>query len=239
MSIMTVIYRAFPAEIDVPHSPKETTTVSAGGAVSLTAPLKIFGDPKLKEPTYDFEFWDANATLIVSPTAAFNAPADNSNFEASAWYFPEGGGGPSGTGVVTYAFSLNQHKIVTGKTPIASVTPGSAWAGGQSTTVSTTSSPNPVAITAANLIGGYGRFSQWLAFGGKASGRTLMVPAKGACLAIAFYSIPQPDPCKPIRTQLDNLNPSDFPTPEAFRKAQQALIAQLLKCERQYGELPE
>lgn len=235
MSIMTLSFRLFPTGNLVPNTPSGTIHVPSGGAVTLTAPALVFGQGS-PEPSYAFAFWDADDSAITTEVATFNAPSDNSDFDAFAWYFLRGGGG--GSGITTYAFSLNKEEVIAGKTPIASVTPSGAWTGPPSTTVSTTTSANPVVITAASLIGGFGRFASWLQFGnGSASGPTLTVPAQGASTAIAFYTVPQPDPCDGIRTQLDNLNPSDYPNPGAYERAVQALLRELIACEKQYGEL--
>ena len=47
----------------------------------------------------------------------------------------------------------------------------------------------------------------------------------------------QPDPCQPLRDQLDNIYPSDYPNPAVGKLAIQRLGRQLIACERQHGEL--
>ena len=113
---------------------------------------------------------------------------------ATAWYLQVGGPGGGGFGVSTYAFS-NELDLVLPVTPIASVTPASAWAGGNATDVATTSA---VQITAKNTVPGTppgGSFDQWFQFGnGVPAGHVLSVPAKGSSLAIASYAVPdKPD----------------------------------------------
>jgi hypothetical protein len=137
--------------------------------------------------------------------------------------------------VTTVAFSTDRDEVIA-DTPIASVTPSGAWAGPPSTIVSTTTSADPVVITARALIDGFGEFASWLTFGGNASGRTLTVLAQASALAIVSYGIPQPDPCADLRVTRDGLNPGDFPSREAFERALAAANRRLHECERQHGE---
>jgi hypothetical protein len=106
--------------------------------------------------------------------------------------------------------------------------------------VSTTASSQPVTITAAKLIAGAGRFGSWLQLSGDGtvSGATLTVPAGGSSVAVAFYSIPVPDPCQPIRDQLAYLSPQDFATLTEYDRAAAYFQRQLKECEQKYGELP-
>jgi hypothetical protein len=205
--------------------------VAKATTVSLSAPT-IFYEAALK---YSFMFWDADASVGSTPALTFKTPNDDSTFAVDAWFI-ESNGGNGSPGVTTWAFSLNQDKTVS-NTPIASVTPSGAWSGSPSTTVSTTSSSSPVAITASSLIAGDGVFNSWLQFGtGSISKNVLTVPAKGSSLAIAFFGIPVPDPCLSIRNQLANLNPSDFPNLAAYKAALMALGKELQICEEKWGE---
>jgi hypothetical protein len=233
-STMTLSFLVFPAGTPVPNMPSATIPgIQAGAAASVTAPAQVFQQGAA--PGFTFRFWNAAAAVMTTPTATCTAPTDNSNFSCSAWYF-EDVGGPKAL-VTTYAFSLNQNQVLAGKTPIAAVTPAGAWTGPPSTTVPTTTSA--VTITAAALIGGFGRFNSWRQFGnGTIAGDTLSVPLMGGSQAIAFYGVPVPDPCAAIRAQRDNLNPSDFPTIQAYIAAFASLTAQLVACERVFGELP-
>ena len=98
----------------------------------------------------------------------------------------------------------------------------------------------PVAITATGLIPGAGRFSCWLQLSGNGTvnGATLTVPAGGSSVAVAFYSIPVPDPCQAIRDQLEYLSPEDFNTVTEYERAVTYFRRQLKECEQKYGELP-
>ena len=64
------------------------------------------------------------------------------------------------------------------------------------------------------------------------------MPAGGSSVAVAFYSIPVPDPCQAIRDQLDYLHPADFHTPTEYDHATAYFQRQLKECEQKYGELP-
>jgi hypothetical protein len=233
---MVVTLRAFPSGTPIPHTLAGTVQLQPGSAVSLSAPLQVFG-PGTPQPTYGFLFWNITSDVRTTPLLTFTAPTDSSTIHVTAWYILQGGGCCGGSGVSTYAFSLNNDQVISG-TPIASVTPTTAWAGPPSTTVSTTTSASPVAITARPLIGGSGLFRSWLQFGnGSVASSVLTVPASGASFAIAFYGIPVPDPCDGLRTDLDNLSPGDFPNLQAYQRARQQLLAQVLTCERRYGEI--
>ncbi len=109
---------------------------------------------------------------------------------ATAWYLQMGGGG-GGFGVSTFAFS-NELDVVLPATPIASVTPAGAWAGGNATTVATNAA---VQIIAKNTVAGTpagANFADWFEFGsGTPSGNQLSVPAQGSSLAIATYRVPE------------------------------------------------
>jgi len=64
------------------------------------------------------------------------------------------------------------------------------------------------------------------------------VPADGTSEAIAFYSIPVPDPWQEIRDELENLSPGDFQTLAEYERAVGYFRQQLKECEKKYGELP-
>jgi hypothetical protein len=232
---MVITLRAFPSGTVVPSQLNGTVLLSPGSQVNLSAPATAYSPNP-----YGFAFWNITSDVRTTPSISFTAPTDTSTFYATAWYLPVGGpcpGCPSGTGVTTFAFSMNNDQILS-TTPIASVNPSSAWAGPPATFVSTTSSASPVAITALSKIGGSGLFNRWLQFGnGSVAGSVLTVPSSGASFAIAFYGIPVPDPCEGVRTELDYLSPGDFLTLQQYQRARAQLTQQLLACERQYGEI--
>jgi hypothetical protein len=258
-STMTVSYQVFPTGsipigTEVPClpswnvnglPPNSTATIPAPGTVP---PPPQGGNPVVQclvngtMVGYTFEFWDAAGTLETGATATCTAPSDGSNFSCTAYYVEDVGG--SAPIVTTYVFSLNQDKVIPGQTPIASVS-GAPWTP-PSTTVNVGNSP--VTIFANRVIGGFGRFVSWLPFGA-AKGTTynnqllsLTVPANGGAQAIAFYGIPVPDPCAPIRAELSNLTNSCFggevPINKNCEPELAALRADLLSCEKLYGEVP-
>jgi hypothetical protein len=237
---MVVTLRAFPSGTPIPNTLAGTVQLQPGTPVLLSAPLQVYG-PGTPQPAYGFVFWNTTTDIRTTPTLSFTAPNDTSTIHVTAWYFPQGGSCrscPPGTGVSTYAFSLNDDAVIS-DTPIASVTPAGTWSGAPSRTVSTTTSPNPVVITARPLITGSGLFHNWLQFGsGSVSGSTLTVPSRGASLAIAFFGIPVPDPCDDVRAELEYLSPGDFQNQQQYLHARQTLLQQVHACEKQYGEAP-
>ena len=236
-STMVLSFKQFPSGDPVPNALAATIPVAEGGSVTLTAPAQVFGSSS-SGPSFGFAFWNAGAAIAATPTTTFTAPGGT--FDATAWYFPEGGpGGPGGQPAVsTFAFSTNQDKVLAGTTPIASVTPSGAWAGPPATAVSTTTSPSPVAITASPLIAGSGLFKTWLTFGaGSATGKVLTVPANGSSIAIAFYALPSPDPCLPFVNELNTTSPSDFPKSfGTYENFVHSVEAQLQACRLANGE---
>jgi hypothetical protein len=243
MATMNQSSRIFPSGDPVPDTSSSSVTLKGGSPDTVEAPYEI----SETAGTYVFLFWnvDANVTHVhktggvpdVAQKVIFTAPDDDSTFAATAWYLRTGGGGGGGTGGSVWAFSLNKDEVVA-NSPIGTITPASAQKGPNA--FSTTTSPDPVVVTAPKLIGGDGMFKSWFEFSGngKVKAAVLTVPAKGSSAAIAFYGIPVPDPCESIRTQLDNLSPGDFPTPAAYEKAARALAGELRLCEQKYGELP-
>lgn len=229
---ITLASRSFPSGNVIPSQLTGTLHPQPGAPQTLTAPDL--------SPNYAFLFWNLTTDVQTTPSVTFNAPTDSSSILVTAWYVavsPCTQPCLSGTGVSTYAFSLNNDAVIPA-TPIASVTPAGAWAGGTATSVSTTTSQTSVAISARTSIGGDGLFHNWLNFGsGSVASSTLTVPYQGASTAVAFFGIPVPDPCASIRTQLDNLNPGDFPTLLAYQRALRQLTSQLRACELQYGEI--
>jgi len=228
----------FASGVEVPGTSAATLQLPDGSPQTVSAPLTV--------GTFPFAFWVVD--LQVHPTqysggvadpqqvVQFTAPSEES-FYASAWYLGGKASRPLESVVEAVAFSLNDNKVMP-DSPFASVSP--AGAQDSPTSVSTTTSDQAVIITAPGKITGYGRFSQWLQISGNgtASGPVLTVPAGGTSLAVAFYAIPQPDPCAGIRAQLASIEPSDFLNFAGYERAVRALEADLRTCEQEYGELP-
>lgn len=234
MSTMKLSFVQFSSGVPVPTTTPTTEKLSPKSTAVLIAPKYLYapGPPALQ---FQFEFWVINGGLDTDEVASFEVPS--ADFDATAWYLQIGGNG-DGTGVTTWAFSVNKNEVIPGATPIASVSVSGAWPGPPSTTVSTTISSSPVGINALSLLPPYGKFMEWFQLygNGTISGSTLTVPAKGASAAIAFYGIPVPDPCQTIRDQIAALSPGDFPTLAAYKAALAALGKQLSDCEKAYGE---
>jgi hypothetical protein len=233
---MILSSRLFSDRTEIPNTLAGSIAVGRGASMTLDAPPQIIAlNPGKPDTKYDFLFWHANRILVGTSVVTFTAPSDDSNFFATAWYVAEGGGDGGPPSVSTVAFSNDRDEVIA-ETPIASVTPTDAWAGPPSTIVSTTTSADPVVITARALIDGFGEFASWLTFGGNVSGGALTVLAQASALAIASYGIPQPDPCAALRATRDGLNPGDFPSQGAFERALAAANRRLHECERQHGE---
>ena len=238
-STMTLSFRILPDGTYLPGTTSGVFQLTDGAPQTLTAPLTIPGTPH----GYCFDFWIADfdvfpvqqASGSPEPQQTINvtAPAGQA-FAATAWYRPCAGGPP---GVLAWAFSVNQDTTLP-QSPFGSVVPATAHKDANS--ASTTASSQPVVITAARLITGAGRFGSWLQLSGDGTvnGATLTVPAGGSSVAVAFYSIPVPDPCQPIRDQLEYLSPADFDTLTEYERATAYFQGQLKECEQKYGELP-
>jgi hypothetical protein len=190
--------KEFPSGALLPGGEFGTITVAAG-PVTLTAPEYVY---ELSKPpgtlgtVFEFMFWDIDHTLYSTERATF-VPAGTLRL-ATAWYLPVcvvstscgGGGVPT---LTTWAFSLMKYKVLAA-TPIASVTPSTAWTS-PSTHVSTSSA---VSVTAQSYLGahtlasGSTTFGSWFVFGApssvKVSALDLTVPAGVSPYAIAFYN---------------------------------------------------
>ena len=233
---MTLSSRILPDGTSVPGTTSGVFQLTDGAPQTLTAPLTIHGTTS----GYRFDFWIADFDVYPlqqpggSPapqqTITITTPAGQA-FAATAWYRPDEPGPP---GVLAWAFSVNKDTTLP-ESPFGSVAPATAHKDAH-----TASSSQPVIITAARLITGAGRFSSWLQLSGDGTvnGATLTVPAGGSSVAVAFYSIPVPDPCQAIRDQLDYLHPEAFDTPTEYDHAAAYFQRQLKECEQKYGELP-
>jgi hypothetical protein len=232
MPTMNQSCRVFLTGDFVPGTPSSRETIIPGSSPTLNAYYKIVeGDI-----TYQFIFWNVDATVTppqgTNPlqTLTFKAPSDDSTFNATAWYIQQG---PGASGGLVFAFSLNQDQELP-NSPIGTITPASAQTG-----PNTFSTAVPVRVGAPPLIEGYGRFNEWLPWfqdNVTLTGPVLNVDAGGSIAAVALYGIPVPDPCQDAREALENFTPEGYPTPADAKKAFEELKAQLLACEKQYGE---
>ena len=236
---MTLSSRILPDGTSVPGTTSGVFQLTDGAPQTLTAPRTIHGTTS----GYRFDFWIADFDVFpVQETGGSPAPQQTITittpagqaFAATAWYRPDEPGPP---GVLAWAFSVNKDTTLPAS-PFGSVLPATAH--NDAHTVSTTASSQPAAITAAALITGAGRFSSWLQLSGDGTvdGATLTGPAGGSSVAVAFYSIPVPDPCQPIRDQLEYLSPAAFNTLTEYERAAAYFHRQLKECEQTYGELP-
>ena len=103
----------------------ETNPIPSSGCgdQTVTAPAVIEQTTAAGTVVYAFLFWDVNAQLHTNPTVKFQPVCGEAN-NAIAVYWPTGGcdGCPPPTVDSVVAYSLNDAKIITGVTPIASAT---------------------------------------------------------------------------------------------------------------------
>jgi len=208
--------RLFPTHAQI-GSFIETIPVTTGSSITFTADQYLVV-PDAMNPgqflQYSFLFWNAVGNLGSGLTTTLTVPATDA--VATAWYLQIGGGGTPQ--VVTFAFS-NELDIVVPETPIASVVPTSAWAGGNATNVATSQA---VQITAKSSVAGTppgASFDSWFQFGsGTPSGNALSVPAGGGSYAIASYRVPEqpgfkvpriPELVEAIERVIRRIDPSD------------------------------
>jgi hypothetical protein len=184
--------------------------------------------------TYELVFWNINATAYTGASVTFQ-PVCGAYNSAVALYIQLGGCSPGEscpppTTDTTYAYSLNDNKIIAGVTPIASATSG--WTPGSN--VVTT----PSTIEALSELPPYGKFKGWDIFGdplSKSSTLTLTTPGN---YVFAFYGFPDPDPCRPIRNEIQNFFCDPGIKPAACSAELKLLNLQLQTCEVTYGEQP-
>jgi hypothetical protein len=186
-------------------APSEIATVSESGAIT----------------NYEFLFWDVNAQLHTNPTVKFQPVCGASN-SAVAVYWPLGGGGKPPTTDSVIAYSLNDYKMITGVTPIASASSG--WTAG-----STLVTP-PSTIEALPKLPPYGEFKAWevLPLSPYTTNSSLTLTAPGE-IVVGFYGYPDPDPCQPLRNELQEC------LSEGGLKCE-AIGHELQICENTYGE---
>jgi len=193
--VMRLSSRVFPSGAALPGGMSGAALVSGGKVGTMTAPAFVYEPPRPPATTgtvYEFMFWDMNSTLKPRKRATFITPASGI-FHATAWYLATGGGpcpGVCPTAVTTWAFSLNQYKVLP-ESPIESVFPATAWKS-PSTSVSTATA---VSINAAEYLGphsktSFTKFRSWFVFGGgkfAVVGPKVTVGAGESPYAIAFY----------------------------------------------------
>ena len=130
------------------------------------------------------------------------------------------------------AYSLNDAKIITGVTPIASASSG--WTAGSNSVTP------PATIEALAELPPYGKFKGWDVLGTPytlASSLPLSAPGE---VVIGFYGFPDPDPCQSLRNEVANAGDScvgDGLSPKACEAYLKYLNEELTACEKSYGEL--
>lgn len=204
----------------------ETNPVASSGCgvQSVTAPLEISVLENGVMNTYEFLFWDVNAQLHTNTTVKFQPICGAAN-SAVAVYFPLGGcaGCPPPTTDSVYAYSLNDYKMIPGVTPIASASSG--WTAGS------TSVTIPSTIEALPKLPPYGDFKAWevLPLNPYTTSSSLNLTVPGQYV-VAFYGYPDPDPCQPLRNELQAC------LEDGLGKACIPIGKTLEICENTYGE---
>jgi hypothetical protein len=204
MPTVTINFLQFPSGLPVPGLPSLSIPFTPSpGHGNATADKSVPG--VVPNTSWTFEFWDVNGALVTSLTAPL--PQPDADYMASAWYVFGGPGGHPVPHVVTSVFALDQHKVLAGKTPIASVSVAGAWSGPPSNTVATDKGNGaPVTIGAADPLSGAGKFVSWLSPGATVAQNpltALTAPFDSDIeVAIAFYT----DPCTKIEKEIDAVN---------------------------------
>ena len=213
----------------------ETNPVASSGCgqQSVTAPSAIEKVTLSGTVTYAFLFWDVNAQLHTNPTVKFQPVCGAAN-SAIAVYWPTGGGCagcPPPTVDSVVAYSLNDAKIITGVTPIASASSG--WTAGSNSVTP------PSTIEAVAELPPYGKFKAWDVLGTPyETSSSLSLTAPGE-VVMAFYGFPDPDPCQTWRNEAANAGgycAGDGLSPKACEAYIKYLNAELTACEKTYGE---
>jgi hypothetical protein len=218
----------------------EMNTVADSGCekqIVGAAPIIQVKDPSTGSlVTYEFLFWDINAKPYTSQEVNFQPMCGVPN-TAIAVYWPTGGcaGCPPPTTDSVLAYSLNDAKIIP-TTPIGSATGG--WTPG-----STVVTP-PTTITALPQIIGYGNFKDWdvLGLGSTLSSSSSLSVTEAGEVVLAFYGIPDPDPCASLRNEYAVEFEScvgDGVSVKACQALVHGLALQVEKCEATNGEKQE
>lgn len=168
----------------------ENIPATAGSPTTFSTDLDFFlpnpGDPA--HPLhYRFLFWNVCGT-IGNDVHHGNGTVPPSDTVATAWYVPVGTG-DGGAAIVTYAFWV-EHDSVVSDTPIQSVNPAAAWAGGNNTVVSSTAGSGARVITARNTVPliTNANFDHWFPLGTGSAAAAVLTVAQGASTwALALY----------------------------------------------------
>jgi|GEM_PF-2754353 len=163
---------------------------TAGSPATFSTDVDFFlpnpGDPA--HPLhYRFLFWNVCGT-IGNDAHHGNGTVPSTDTVATAWYVPVGVG-DGGAAIATFAFWVEHDRVVP-DTPIQSVNPAAAWAGGNNTVVSSTAGSGPRMITAKNSVptATNATFDHWFPLGaGSASAAVLTVAEGGSTWALALY----------------------------------------------------
>ena len=189
MPTITRSNREFPGGAVIGASSSSITGVTAGSPQDFSTDMDYFlPDPAHPDTPfhYRFLFWNVCGT-IGSNAAHGTGTMPAGNTVATAWYVRVGGG--NGEGITTWAFWV-EHDSVVSDTPIASVNPAAAWAGGNATTVSVSAGSGPRIITARNTVPSItnASFLNWFPFGaGTPAATTLTVDHGVSTSALALY----------------------------------------------------
>ena len=205
---------------------------SGCGEQTVTAPSAVEQTTKTGTVVYGFLFWDVNAQLHTNPTVKFQPVCGEAN-SAIAVYWPTGGcaGCPPPTVDSVVAYSLNDAKIITGVTPIASASSG--WTAGSSSVTP------PSTIEAVAELSPYGKFKAWDVLGAPYSTASSLSLTAAGEVVMAFYGFPDPDPCQTLRNEAANAGEycaGDGLSPKACEAYVKYLNAELTACEKTYGE---
>ena len=184
--------------------PDNTLPMGSGSITESAFPSFDLPDPNNPSGPpahYVFLFWSLTDQIVSAQT--YTTPVPSASFTHTQWYYRTGVGNGD-PHVTAWAYSHAQG-IITGDNPIDSVTPASAWSGGQS--VATMG--GAVTIDAKNSIGGED-FQAWTIFGqGTASGDDVSAPQNANAWAIASYLVGERVPVDPgifkIRETLVNV----------------------------------
>lgn len=190
MPNLTIRNRQFPSNNDLSGGfsgstpPSTTQNTDAANFLALEDPSnpgEFFN--------YKFLFWNltgaTNAGIYTSTSLSIQVGSNP--VIATAWYLQIGGSGGGVPTVWTQAFDVAADAVLP-ESPIQSVVPSGAWAGGSSVTVQTTG--GPVDIDAKNAAGGK-PFKAWqVVFGALGVlGDHLTAGQSVSGLAIATYAV--------------------------------------------------